>query len=154
MKKLILAGIAIAVLTTGIVQLLVAQPRPAAVSTTRSADLAAKQQAMIIAAQSALAGFNAEESKLLANEVYIWSSRVRSAQAGAAESRTQVTRACQEHLKRMQDLHRRVASLNREGVPGGEAHKLAAAEFYVAEAEVLLLEAKGSENVQPAPRPE
>jgi len=151
MKKLIMAGVAIALLAAGIVRVLVAQPRPAAGIADRNAELAAKQQALIDAAQRTLAGF--EESftfsKLLPNEVYVWSSHIRSAQARAADSRQQVTKACQEHLKRMQDLHRKVSALGKEAAPGGEAHKQSAAEFYVAEAEVLVLEAKGNEIVRP-----
>jgi hypothetical protein len=150
MKKLILAGITMALLAAGVARVLVAQPRPATGSTGRNADLAAKQQAMMNAAQRALAGFDGSftEGKLSPNEAYAWSTHLRSAQVRAADSRQQVTKACQEHLIRMQEMHRRVAALGAEAVPGGEPHKVAAAEFYVAEAEVLVLEAKGKENVQ------
>jgi hypothetical protein len=153
MKKLILAGAAIAVLAAGIVGVVLAQPRPEADSkkggvAVRNAELAAKQRSMIDAAQRTLAAF--EESfnygKLLPNEAYDWSSRIRSAQVRTTDSRQQATKASQEHLKRMQVLHSKVAAASKEGAVGGEPQKLFAAEFYVAEAEVLLLEARGSEN--------
>jgi hypothetical protein len=149
MEKLTLAAVALALLAATIVPVLVAQPRSSAAVTGRNADLAAKQQAMIDAAQRALAGFTGEESPLSPNETYVWSTHLRSAQVRAADSRQEATKACQDHLNRMQKLHRRVASLGAEGVPGGEHHKVAAAEFYLAEAEVLVLEAKGNENVRP-----
>jgi hypothetical protein len=104
---------------------------------------------MIDAAQRALAGFAGEESPLSPNETYVWSTHLRSAQVRAADSRQQATKACQEHLNRMRELQQRVAQLSEVGAPGGEPHKQAAAQFYVAEAEVLALEAKGTENVRP-----
>lgn len=150
MKKLILAGVAIALLVAGIVRVeLVAQSESKKEGAVRNADLAAKQQAMIDAARGVydmlVESHDQGTGALLPQERYVWSSHLRSAQAHAADSRQQATKACQEHLQRMQDLRRRVASLGQEGVPGGEAHKQSAAQFYLAEAEVLLLEAKGSE---------
>jgi hypothetical protein len=61
--------------------------------------------------------------------------------------------ACREHLARMQELHRKVEALSKQGARGGEAEKLHATQFYVAEAELLLLEAKANERFQAAPKP-
>jgi hypothetical protein len=144
MKKLILSALAVALLVAGIVRVeLGAQPRVE--GDTRNVELAAKQKAMIDAAKAAYAGILESHSLGRAtsnNEVYAWSSHIRSSEVRAASSRQQVTKACQEHLERMRDLQERVVALGREGAPGGEQHKQAAAQFYLAEAEMLLIEAK------------
>src|SRR5688572_24178972 len=100
---------------------------------------------MIDAAGRTLAAFEEsfENSKLLPNEVYDWSTRIRSAQVRAAGSRQQATKACQEHLQRMQGLHSKITAAVQVGVAGPQIKF--AADFYVAEAEVLLLEARGNE---------
>jgi hypothetical protein len=144
MKTPILAAIAVALLVAGIVHVeLGAQPRVE--GDARNAELAAKQKTMIDAAKAAYAGILESHNLGRAtsnNEVYAWSSHVRSSEVRAASSRQQVTKASQEHLERMRDLLERVVALGREGGPGGEQHKQAATQFYVAEAEVLLIEAK------------
>jgi hypothetical protein len=149
MKKLIFGAAAIVVLMAGTVGVeLGAQPRrePATDkdnAATRNVEIAAKQKAMIEAARAAYAGILESHSLGRAtsnNEVYAWSTRIRSAEVRAANSRQQMTKACLDHLQRMRDLHERVAALGREGAPGGETHRQAATQFYVAEAELLLLE--------------
>ncbi len=159
MRKLKGAGIVLGLFALGCgLRGVVAQPRPEAEPkkqrvATGNAELAVKQQAMIDAAQRTLAAL--EESfahgKLLPNEVYVWSSHIRSSQVRAANAPQQVTNACQEHLKRMQELHRRIAALAKQGMPGGEKQQLYATQFYVAEAEVLLMEAGGMEGGQRLP---
>jgi hypothetical protein len=52
-------------------------------------------------------------------------------------------KACQEHVDRMRGIHAKVKALHAQGSRGGEETKYRASEFYVAEAELLLLEAKG-----------
>jgi hypothetical protein len=52
----------------------------------------------------------------------------------------------------MRKLHNKVAALGREGAKGGEADKFHATQFYVAEAELLLVEAKGNEDIQLTPK--
>ena len=119
---------------------------------------AAKQKAMVDAAQRTLAVVE-EHLRLGVRlhgdaDVYAWSSYLRSAQVRAAGSREQATKAYGEHLARMQKLHNQIAAFSRRSAKGGEADKLHATQFYVAEAELLLLEAKGNENspkIQPDP---
>jgi hypothetical protein len=161
MKKLILAAGAIVLLVAGIVRVeLVAQLRPEADSESggsaaRNSERTTKMQAMIDAARAAY------EARLLlyhsgtipANELYVWSSYLRSSQVRAVGSRREATKACQEHLDRMKDLHDKVAALANQGARGGEADKFHATQFYVAEAELLLMEAKNNEKGS-APSPD
>ena len=155
MRKLILAAVALALLAVGIVRVdLVAQPRSGAESkkgvAMHYAERAAKQKAMIDAARATYA-VTAESYNLgteVANEVYIWSSYLRSSEVRAAETRQQAARACKEHLDRMLKLHNKVAALQREGARGGEADRFHATQFYVAEAELLLLESQASLSEQ------
>jgi beta-lactamase regulating signal transducer with metallopeptidase domain len=162
MKKLMLAGTALALLVAGIVRVeLVAQLGPEGRSKSESnaapnAERAAKQKAMIDAAQQTLAVME-ENFKLGSGlhsntDVYLWSNYLRTSQIRAAGSREEATKACQEHLDRMKQLHDGVAALQREGARGGEADKFFATQFYVAEAELLLLEAKNNEKVPGLPR--
>jgi hypothetical protein len=150
MKKLILAAVAIVLFIFGVVRVeLVAQALPDAVtkspdSTPQNPQRTAKFQAMADAAQRTYGAVN-ELFKLgqgSHTEVYVWSSYIRSAQVRAAASREERTKACQKHLERMQSLHNQVAALQREGARGGEADKFHATQFYVAEAELFLLEAQ------------
>jgi hypothetical protein len=150
MKKHIAAAVAVVLLLAGIVGIqLAAQERAdlpkAAGVAARNAQRAAKQKAMIDAAKMAYEGVRENHNlgrTTSNNEVYVWSNHIRTSQVRAADSPKQVIQACQDHLARMQDLHGRVVALGREGAPGGEMHKQAAAQFYVAEAELLLLDAK------------
>jgi hypothetical protein len=59
----------------------------------------------------------------------------------AADAKEKLVEASREHLARMKNLHAKVDALARQGAQGGEADKLHAAAFYVAEAELLLLDA-------------
>jgi hypothetical protein len=162
MKKLILAAAAIALLVVGIVRVeLVAQPRSGTESkkervTVQNAERAAKQKAMIDAARATYNLLIEHHSlgREGPNEVYVWSSYLRTSEARAADSRMQVASACKDHLDRMKRLHAGVKSLSDVAAKGGEADRLHATQFYVAEAELLLLEAKNNEKVQliPAPR--
>jgi beta-lactamase regulating signal transducer with metallopeptidase domain len=154
MKKLFLAAIAIALLTVGAVRVeLVAQALPDAVttspdSTPQNPQRAAKFQAMADAAQKT---YDAVDELFMLGtgshtEVYVWSSYIRSAQVRVAASRDERIKASQKHLDRMQNLHKKVAALQREQARGGEADKFHATQFYVAEAELFLLETKNNES--------
>jgi hypothetical protein len=161
MKKLILAAVAIALIAVGIVRVeLVAQPRPEADAktnnnATRNAERAAKQKTMIDAARATYNLLLEHHSlgRQGPNEVYVWSNYLRTSEVRAADSKKQVASACKEHLDRMKRLHAGVAALSDVAAKGGEADKLHATQFYVAEAELLLLEANGNENVQLTPTP-
>jgi hypothetical protein len=149
------AAAGVALLMAGIVCVELAA-QPSAKSGAKAADVtgpdaqrAAKLKAMIDAAKAAYAGILEAHNLGRAtsnNEVYAWSNHIRSAEVRAAGSRQQIIKVCQEHLQRMRDLHERVAALGREGAPGGEMHKQAATQFYVAEAELLLMEAQKNEQ--------
>jgi hypothetical protein len=150
MKKLMLAAASIALLAAGVVRVeLVAQPRSEAESQSDNsaapnAEREARNKAMIEAAQKTYEVVRESYTlgTILPNEVYVWSSYLRSSQVRAARSKDERAKACQEHLDRMQSLHNKVTALQREGARGGEADKFHATQFYVAEAELLLLEAK------------
>jgi hypothetical protein len=162
MTKRILAGFAVALLAVGVVQVdLVAQPHSEVASkkanaAASDAEREAKLRIMTDAARAAYAGIveNHTLGKATSNnEIYAWSNQIRSCEARAANAPQQVTKACQEHLQRMQILRDRVVALGKQGFPGGEMYRQAATQFYVAEAELLLLEAKANERFQAAPKP-
>jgi hypothetical protein len=76
--------------------------------------------------------------------VYTWSVRWMQAQRDLAQTREERIAACTEHQKRMKDLRESVRTL----VKGGEFAPLppseeAAAEWYLAEAELWLLKERG-----------
>jgi hypothetical protein len=81
---------------------------------------------------------------VLPDEVYVWSSRWRGAAIRAADTQQQIVKANEEHVDRMRAVYRSVKGLHDEGGKGGESHKLFATEFYVAEAELTLLEAQSN----------
>jgi hypothetical protein len=159
MKKLILAAMAITLLAVGMIRVeLVAQPRPDAASkkagvTVRNAEIAAKQKAMIDAARATYDTLTEyfRLGRQEPNEVYVWSSYLRIAEVRAANSPDQIISACNGHLERMKRLHAGVKALSDESARGGEADRLHATEFYVAEAELFLLEAKNKEHVTGVP---
>ena len=160
MKKRIFAGCAVALLAAGVTRVdLIAQPRSEAQSTkavanVSSAEREAKLKVMIDAARVAYGGILENHNLGRAtsnNEIYVWSAHIRSCEARAANSAEQMAEACQGHLDRMQDLRDRVVSLGKQGSPGGEMHRQAATRFYVAEAELLLLEAKANTAVELVP---
>ena len=70
--------------------------------------------------------------------VYEWSRRWMEAARGTAGDKAGRVAALRGHLERMQDLHKTIAKLYEVGTKGGEAKDLAAASFYVAEAEQWL----------------
>lgn len=159
MKKLIVVAAAIVLLVAGIVRVeLVAQAQREAVSNAENGAVensarAEKRKAMIDAARGTYEAVASlyELGTETSNTLYVWSSYLRTAQGRAADSKQLVAQACQEHLDRMQSLHGKVAALNKQGARGGEAEKLYATQFYVAEAELLLLEAKDSAGVELTP---
>ena len=154
MKKAILAGAALTLLVAGIVRVeLVAQAPPDGdASTTESrsvnSERAAKRKAMVEAAtrtyQAVTASYEAGTERL--DGLFVWSSHIRLASIRAADTNQQVEKACREHLDRMRNVHAKVKVLYDEQAKGGEADKRHATEFYVAEAELLLLEAKNGTN--------
>jgi beta-lactamase regulating signal transducer with metallopeptidase domain len=83
-----------------------------------------------------------EAETIMMEGVYDWSLRwMRAAQIAAANDE-QNTAAIQAHLKRMQDLQKKITWLFNVGTRGGEEKEMRAANFYVAEAERWLAEAE------------
>ncbi len=75
-----------------------------------------------------------EAENVTMEAVYNWSIRWMRAADSAAKDTTGKIAAAKSHLKRMQDLQKKIAALYKEGTKGGEATEMAAANYYVAEA--------------------
>lgn len=76
-------------------------------------------------------------------EVYAWSRRLLDAERMAAADKGGEIDALMRHWKRMQVLHNKIQALFDAAARGGEAQKLHATSFYVAEAELWLVDAGG-----------
>ena len=76
------------------------------------------------------------------SEVYDW-SRKCAAEIMKAMNQEQALQASTEHLERMRKLHKKVKALHDEGSRGGEMSVYHASRFYVAEAELMLMETDG-----------
>jgi beta-lactamase regulating signal transducer with metallopeptidase domain len=149
-KKLILAlGAALLFMISATRIEFVAQAAPESDSkseqvTAASPEHAAKQQAMVAEAErtyeATSAHFNVGYGT--PDELYVWSNRWRLAATRAANNQQQREIAYQEHLDRMKQLQASVKALYDANAKGGEPAKYFATRFYVAEAELLLLEAK------------
>lgn len=66
------------------------------------------------------------------------------AQRALADTKDQDLAALLEYWKRTKKIYLKVRALNSTGTQGGETEKLAAASYYLAEAELSLLEAGGA----------
>jgi hypothetical protein len=73
-----------------------------------------------------------EVGQATAEDLYLWSDRLMKAEQADDPASKEPAEA---HWKRMRDLHKRIAALHQAGVAGGEESSLAAAEYYLAEAE-------------------
>jgi hypothetical protein len=151
MKKLMLAAALIAVLGIGIVG--VGRLFPAGQEAEGAQKEAAGKvkvvrhlDAMVDAARSTWDAMTAEYDvgtpRVSIDELYAWSSRWRAAEVRATQSKREVARAYENHLARMRGLHAKVEALFKAQAKGGEASKLQAAKYYLAEAELLLAEAQ------------
>lgn len=76
-------------------------------------------------------------------DVYVWSRRLSEAERMAAKDKQGELDALTGHWKRMHTLHNKIQALFDAAARGGEAHKLHATSFYVAEAELWLVDAGG-----------
>jgi hypothetical protein len=79
--------------------------------------------------------------------VYNWSSRWMGAAKGDNFDRVKEMAAVDAHLERMRKLRERVKALHDAAVGGGETDKLAAVDFFIAEAERM----KANLAARPAP---
>jgi hypothetical protein len=76
-------------------------------------------------------------------DVYMWSRRLSEAERIAARDKQGELDALTGHWKRMRTLHNKIQPLFDAAARGGEAHKLHATSFYVAEVELWLVDAGG-----------
>jgi hypothetical protein len=108
-------------------------------------DRAAILQNKVDAAASALRATEAAEAAGQASneEIYAWSVRLRASEIQAARDNNTALKASTDHLERMRNLHARVKALHGAGSKGGEETKFQASKFYVAEAELMLIDAGG-----------
>ncbi len=109
-----------------------------------------KLEKMVVEAGAAykanLAEFDAENATM--DSVYDWSVRwMRAAQFRAPNDQLNAA-ATREHLIRMLDLQKKIASLYKVDPRGGDEAKVRAANFYVAEAERWLAEAEVRVNAK------
>lgn len=77
------------------------------------------------------------------SDVYVWSRRLLEAERLAARSKDDEIAALARHWKRMHVLFIKTKALFDAGVKGGETQKVKATSFYVAEAELWLIDAGG-----------
>src|SRR5688572_20143638 len=146
MKKLLLAAVAIGLFAVGVVRpKLVAQDRADTGSQAKKGAVdpqrTAKRAAMLDAAQRTYVATTAAHDvgvSVSPDELYAWSSRWRGAAIRVADKQQEIVKANQEHVDRMRAVYRGVKALNDEAAKGGEAQKLFATEFYLAEAELML----------------
>ncbi|REK05495.1 MAG: hypothetical protein DWQ37_23555 [Planctomycetota bacterium] len=121
-------------------------PGPAA---TPDAVRAAKQK-MVEAAKRSYQANEAGWDSGTATFDYVtfWSDRWLAAELNLANNRAEQVAAAKAHLKRMQLFHQKVTALHESGSRGGEANVMAAAEYYVADAERKLAEIESSAVMQ------
>ena len=75
--------------------------------------------------------------------VYLWSRRLLEAERIAARNDDDEIAALARHWKRMHVLYLKTKALFEAGVRGGEEQKLRSTSFYLAEAELWLVDAGG-----------
>ncbi|HEY2894527.1 MAG TPA: M56 family metallopeptidase, partial [Pirellulales bacterium] len=99
--------------------------------------------------EASQAAYEAETTTLEA--IYDWSLRWMRAVQNAAQTPKEKAVAASAHLERMQQLQKKIHLLYVSGSRGGEAKAEAAANYYVAEAERMVAEAKARSDASPAP---
>ncbi len=122
----------------------VAQQITASKADSAKPDRAATLRTLVESASSAYRAVAADESAGQASneEIYGWSLRWRASELKGADDKKSLLQANTDHLERMRKLHARVAAAYNAGVRGGEESKLQASRFYVAEAELMLIDAQ------------
>ena len=73
--------------------------------------------------------------------LYLWSRRWMDAELRYEKDPSKRRSSMEAHRERMSTLHKRVEAAFQAGAEGGEANKLAAASYYVAETDRLLADA-------------
>ena len=157
MGKLTVCGFVSLLLVSGARQVSVAaDDAPAPIQNSKSTvtpvnELDANDQAkaMVAAAEKAYAAsiippFNSGLVDL--EQVYTWSRRWLQAAVNIARTPGDRETAYRDHRDRMQRLRNSVQTMNTAGTRGGEENRLAAAQFYLAEASLWLAQ-QGSEAV-------
>ena len=83
------------------------------------------------------------------SEVYSWSRRWLEAERLLAKDKDGELAALNDHWKRMNQSYLKIKAWWLGGIKGGEAETFGAAEFYLAEAELWLIEAGGTVPAEP-----
>jgi hypothetical protein len=122
----------------------VAQKLAASKADGAKLDRAATLRTLIESASSAYRAAASDElvGQASAEEIYGWSLRWRASELKGADDKKAGLQANTDHLERMRKLHARVAAAYTAGVKGGEYSKFQASKFYVAEAELMLIDAE------------
>jgi hypothetical protein len=148
MKRILIFGVGLAALSaTGPWERLDARAR--AVDDEKPAipiRVDASKQAMLKAAKNTYEATRAAYevgTETLAN-VFLWSRRWLEAELAVTEDDETELAAFNAHWDRMNQIHGKIKALFGQGVRGGEAEKLHASEFYLAEAEFWLVTSGGS----------
>ena len=103
-------------------------------------------RAMLAAAQktweATSAGYDVGTETL--SHVHFWSKQLLSAERASADTKEEDLAALRDYWKRTKQTYLKVQALYNTGIRGGETEKFAAASYYLAEAELWLLDAGGS----------
>ncbi|HUY32928.1 MAG TPA: hypothetical protein VMV69_09115 [Pirellulales bacterium] len=104
------------------------------------------RQAMLKAAKKTYAATQVsyQAGKAPFSETYAWSRRWLEAERALAKDKNGELAALKDHWKRMRPSYLKIKALYLGGIKGGEAETFGAAEFYLAEAELWLIEAGGT----------
>jgi hypothetical protein len=152
-KKTALIAASLALLLAGGVRMkLIAREAPGEDAAEKQADgqdrkAHFKAAKAMLAAAKKTSDLTTEEyafGRVTLTDVYAWSRRLLDAERNIAKTKQADIDAFAGHWQRMKRLHGKVAALFQAAVRGGEAQKLHATEFYVAEAELLLVDAGGT----------
>lgn len=150
-KRACLLGVSLALLLAGGTQVKLVARDAADLQSTNAA--AAEEAAYAKAAEAMLetakatyeataAGYDAGTITL--PELYLWSRRWLEAERTLASTKEDELAALAQHWQRMRTTLRKVGALYFAGSKGGEAEKYHGAEFYLAEAEMWLVDAGGA----------
>ncbi|HUY91673.1 MAG TPA: M56 family metallopeptidase [Pirellulales bacterium] len=84
-----------------------------------------------------------DNGRVTLSDVYVWSRRLLETERLASKDKDGEYDALLQHWRRMRVLHNKIQALFDVAARGGEAQKLHATSFYVAEAELWLVDAGG-----------
>jgi hypothetical protein len=151
MKRVSAIGVAAALLGLAAIAL---KPVGAAVESNTRAEPKALERERAIAAESMLEAakktygaiaFGNDAGTAAFADLYTWSRRWLEAAKSIAKSDQEQLAALREHRERVNRIHQQIAALHRAAAKGGEDEKFYATKYYLAEAELWLLEVGGKD---------